>query len=237
MEPKFIEIDGAKFQVDPNDETKAKMDADGKPVPFVEEKKGDESDKNKVDLSKVSIEDLRKANPDIEKALKDVEDIKKAEEDRKKKEQEDNTKKLQEENKWKELYETEKEKNVVVTGDLTKANELLKNHQDTIKSILDNVLEKVPADKKNLIPKDYSPRKQLEYVTSNADIFGVNVTLQKGGGVPDNDKKVTLDDESKLTERLEELRNKKPRTYLEDQEMLDTAKKIKEVRLANEQKK
>ncbi len=230
---KYIVIDGVKYEIDPNDSTKAKLDADGKMIPYKE------SDDNKVDLSKFSIEDMRKANPELAKALQEAEDLKAKQAEAEKSKEEADRKAKEESGKWQELAEEERKKREAKEADLAKANELLTKNQDTIKSILDNTLKGIPEDKKALIPKDYSPRKQLEYITQNASILGANISpTNKGGNVPPNDKDINLDEESKVTKEYDELLKKgKDRTALETQQMLELAKKIKEIRIANASKK
>lgn len=230
---KFIVIDGIKYEIDPNDKTKAKLDADGKPILYKEP----EGEKNQIDLSKISIEDLKKANPEVAKALQDLETLRGDKTKSEQEAEEAKRKALEEEGKWKEIADVEKSKREAIEGDFKKNEEVLAKHKETITKILDATLKDVPEEKKALIPKDYSPRKKLEYITENAKILGVNISpANKGGNVPPNEDQVNLDEESKLTKEFEELRTKKERTDSETSRMMELAKKIKEVRLANEKK-
>ena len=233
---KFIIIDGVKYAIDPNDKTKALLDADGKAVLYVEPKADDD---NKVDLSKVSLEDLKKANPDVAKALQEMEDLKanskKAEDDKADAER----KALEEQGKWQDIAKTEETKRKNAEDDLLKTKELLEKNQGTIKTILDATLKDIPEEKRALIPADYSPRRKLEYITENAKILGVNISpANKGGKVDKNDDDLNLDEESKVTKEYEELLKKGgTRTPVENQLLIEKAQKIKEIRLANANKK
>jgi len=232
---KYIVIDGVKYEIDPNDKTKAKLDADGKPVPYVEQK----PEEGKVDLSKVSIEELRKANPDVAKALQEAEDIKKRNADDDAKKAEADRKAKEEQGKWQELADEEKAKRVAIEGDLKKNTEVLEKYKGTVNSILENTLKGVPEEKLALIPKDYNPRKKLEYITENSKILGINMSpANKGGEVPPNEKDINLDEESKVMKEYDELLKKgKDRTQSENTKLIELAKKIKEIRLANASKK
>lgn len=231
----FIIIDGVKYAIDPNDSTKALLDADGKQVLYVEPK----ADDKKVDLSKVTLEDLKQANPDVAKALQEMEDLKasnkKAEDDKAEAER----KALEDQGKWQDIAKTEEDKRKKAEADLLKANELLEKNQGTIKTILDATLKDIPEEKRALIPADYSPRRKLEYITENAKILGVNISpANKGGKVDKNDDDLNLDEESKITKEYEELLKKgSTRTPVENQLLIEKAQKIKEIRIANANKK
>lgn len=232
---KFIIIDGVKYAIDPNDSTKALLDADGKQVLYVEP---EADDKNKVDLSKVSLEDLKKANPDVAKALQEMEDLKtknaKAEADK----AEADRKALEDQGKWQDIAKTEETKRKEVEADLTKTKELLEKNQGTISTILDATLKDIPEEKRALIPADYSPRRKLEYITENAKILGVNISpANKGGKIDKNDLDPNLDEESKVRKEYDDLLKKgATRTALESQQMIQLAQKIKEIQNANAKK-
>lgn len=229
---KYIVIDGVKYQIDPNDSTKALLGADGKPVLYVEPKEPE------VDLSKVSLEDLKKANPDVAKALQEAEDIKAKQAQAAKEKEEADRKAKEESGKWQDIADEERKKREALEGEHKKTQELLDKHQATINGILENTIKGIPEEKRGLIPSDYSPRKKLEYITNNASVLGINMSpSNKGGSVPPNDKDINLDEESKVTKEYDELLKKgKNRTMMETNKMMDLAKKIKEIRLANANK-
>jgi hypothetical protein len=230
---KFITIDGIKYQIDPNDNTKALMGADGKPVAYVE------PEGEKVDLSKFTLDQLKKANPEIAKAFQDLETLQgdktKAEKDKETAER----KALEDQGKWQDIANVEKTKREELEGKYTKSEEVLGKYKETVNVILDNTIKSIPEEKRALIPADYSPRKKLEYITNNANILGVNISpINKGTKIEKNDDTINLDEESKLSTQFEELRLKgKSRTPLETEQMLQLSKKIKEVRIANENAK
>jgi hypothetical protein len=230
---KYIVIDGVKYQIDPNDKTKALMDADGKPVPYVE------AEGAKVDLSKFTLEDLKKANPDVAKALQDLDTLRGEKTQAEKDAEDAKTKQLAEQGKWQEIADVEKKKREVLEGDFNKNKEVLEKYKGTVTSILETTLKDVPAEKLALIPKDYSPRKKLEYITENAKVLGLNISpANKGGKIEPNEVDINLDEESKVAKEFEDLREKgKTRTPAETQKMMDLAKKIKEIRIANASKK
>lgn len=237
---KYIEIDGVKYEIDPNDKTKALLDDKGNPIPYTEEKKEDkkEDDKNKVDLSKINLDELRKANPDIAKALKDAEDAKNALAKINKDNEEADRKSKADQGKWQELAEEETKKRREAESNATKFEELLNKYKSTVNGILEETVKTIPEDRRNLIPSDYSARKKLEYINSNAKILGVTLGGKKGGEIPPNDKDINLDEESKVQKSYDELLAKgKDRTDIETAQMLELAKKIKEIRAANEDKK
>ena len=229
---KFIVIDGVKYQIDPNDKTKALLGADGKPVAYVE------PEGEKVDLSKFSLEDLKKANPDVAKAFSDLETLKGEKTQAEKEKEEADQKAKADAGKWQEIADDEKKKRVDLEAKFTKNEEVLGKYKETVTNILDNTLKSVPAEKLALIPADYSPRKKLEYITSNAKILGINMSpANKGGEIPPNDETVNLDEETKIAKEYQDLVDKKGRTPVEDAQMMALAKKLKEVRLANASKK
>jgi len=191
-----------------------------------------------VDLSKISLDELRKANPDIAKALKDADDAKSAL-DKFNKEKEDADRKAKaDQGKWQELAEEETAKRKNAENLATKSEEILNKYKSTVNGILEETIKTIPEDRRNLIPSDYSARKKLEYINNNAKVLGVSIGGKKGGEVPPNDKDINLDEESKVQKDYDELLKKgKDRTQIETAQMLELAKKLKEIRKANEDKK
>lgn len=238
---KYIEIDGVKYQIDPNDETKALLDDKEEKIPYVEDDDKDndkDKDKDKIDLSKISLDELRKANPDIAKALKDAEDAKSAL-DKFNKDKEDAERKAKaDQGKWQELAEEETNKRKEAEALATKSEEILNKYKSTVNGILEETIKTIPEDRRNLIPSDYSARKKLEYINNNAKTLGVVIGGKKGSQVPSNDKEINLDEESKVQKDYDELLKKgKDRTQMETAQMIQLAKKLKEIRQANEDKK
>ena len=236
---KYIEIDGVKYQIDPNDETKALVDDKGEKVPYKEDddKKDNDTDK-KVDLSKISIEELKKSNPEVAKAFSQMDEITAKLQEKESKEEEAQRKQKEEQGKWQELFEEEQNKRKLAEDSANKLKVINEKYDGTIKGILEEQIKSIPEDRRSLIPSDYSARKKLEYITNNAKSLGVVAGGKKGGEVPPNDKDINLDEESKVRKEYEDLLKKgKDRTSIETAQMLELAKKVKEIQKANEEKK
>jgi hypothetical protein len=240
----YIEIDGKKYKVDPDDENKALLDDNGEKVPYEDEgnKDDDDKDKNKdgknVDLSSMSIEELKKSNPEVAKILKDKEDLDKKIKEKETAEEEANRKRKAEERNWKELAEEESNKRKELENKNTKAEEILGKYKSTVDGILKETLKSIPEDRRNLIPSDYSARKKLEYINNNAKSLGVNIAGAKGAPIKKNDADINLDEESKISKEYNDLLKKgKERTQVESAQMLQLAKKLKEIRKEKEDKK
>lgn len=235
---KYIVIGGVKYQIDPSDKTKALLDDKGEPIPYKEEDKGGEDDKNKVDLSKLSIDELKKANPDIAKLFNTVDELTGKLKEKETAEEEAERKRKEKEGKWQELAEEEKTKRKELESKAIKAEEILEKYKSTVNGILEETIKSIPEDKRGLIPHDYSARKKLEYINNNAKSLGVTIGGKKGSEVPANDKDINLDEESKVRKEYDDLMAKgKDRTDLETAQMLQVAKKLKEIQQANEDKK
>lgn len=227
----YIEIEGVKYKVDPNDKTKPLLDDKGEKILYVEP---DDKNKNKIDLSKVSIDDIKKANPELARILQEAEDNKSklSQLDREKEEADRKTK--EEAGKWQDIATDETNKRKDAEGKLSEVNSVLEKYKGTVNGILEATIQTIPEDKRGLIPKDYSPRKKLEYINANAKTLGITIGVGKGGAIPPHEVDINLDEESKLQKEFDELSAKKDsRTPEESARMLALAKKIKEVRIAN----
>lgn len=235
---KFVELDGKKFIPDDEDPTKAKIGEDGKPVPFKEDDKGDDGkdgkgDKEDDELADKSLEDLAKVNPAVAKMLEDQEDAKKErkEEEKKKKDAED--KKAGEDGKWQDLAEERKTKNESLQKELDKNGEILGKYVNSTKEILKNVIDTIPEENRGLIPEDFSPRQQLEYITKNQKLLGAKVSQAQGGKVGKNDDTPIGTQEEELIKEIGEF-TKKARdntiTAAENEIFYEKAKALKELR-------
>lgn len=238
---KVIEIDGKKYEADDNG--KAVVGEDGKPKPYVEpkptddDKKSKDDDGEKFDPANAELEELAKVNPKLADFMKQAQDNAKAVDDAKKAADDAERKKLEEKGEWEKLAQTEKDKREKLEADLAKSNELLGKHKTTIKSALDALLKEIPEDKKALIPDSFTERQQFEYIIKNADLLGVkSVVTNKGGGVPQNDDN-PQDDEVVMQKRFDELREKKDKSRAEENELLDIAKKLKDIKLKKQSEK
>ena len=231
---KFVEIDGNKFIPDSEDPTKAKVGDDGKPVSFkeVDDKRGSGDDKDNG-LADKSLVDLAKVNPAVAKMLEDQEEARKLKEEdnRNKKAAED--KKAEETGEWKKLAEDRKEKNDILENEKTKTGEILGKYVNSVKAVLENVIETIPTENRGLIPEDFSPRQKLEYITKNAKLLGAKVSQAKGGKVPDNDDTPTGTEEDELIKEIGEFQEKAQKgtiTAAENEIFFEKAKKLKELR-------
>lgn len=77
---------------------------------------------------------------------------------------------------------------------------------DTFKSMLDARLERIPEEKRSLIPSDYPPHKQLEWIELNNNLFGESESPNKN-----NPTKPSEDDNSKVYHKIEDIQ--KPEYY------------------------
>ena len=235
---KFVEIDGNKFIPDGEDPTKAKVGDDGKPVPFKEvDDKGGSGDDKDNGLADKSLADLAKVNPAVAKMLEDQEDARKLkeEDDEKKKAAED--KKAEETGEWKNLAEQRKGKNESLQKDLDKNGEILGKYVNSVKAVLENVIETIPEENRGLIPEDFSPRQKLEYITKNQKLLGAKVSQAQGGKIGKSDNIPAGTEEEKLIKEIDEF-TKKSRdgtiTAAEQEIFFDKAKLLKGMRAKKE---
>ena len=232
---KFVELDGKKFIPDDDDPTKAKVGEDGKPVPFKEDDKGDDGKDGKEDdeLADKSLEDLAKVNPAVAKMLEDQEDAKKEKEKEEKEKKDAEDKKAGEDGKWQDLAEERKIKNESLQKDLDKNGEILGKYVNSTKEILKNVIDTIPEENRGLIPEDFSPRQQLEYITKNQKLLGAKVSQAQGGKVGKNDDTPIGTQEEELIKEIGEF-TKKARdntiTAAENEIFYEKAKALKELR-------
>ena len=232
---KFVELDGKKFIPDDDDPTKAKVGEDGKPVPFKEDDKGDDGKDGKEDdeLADKSLEDLAKVNPAVAKMLEDQEDAKKEKEKEEKEKKDAEDKKAGEDGKWQDLAEERKTKNESLQKDLDKSGEILGKYVNSTKEILKNVIDTIPEENRGLIPEDFSPRQQLEYITKNQKLLGAKVSQAQGGKVGKNDDTPIGTQEEELIKEIDEF-TKKARdntiTAAENEIFYEKAKALKELR-------
>lgn len=247
-----ITLDGKEYKADPENEGEPLKDEDGNPVPVDanpapdegkdggdskggDDKGGDDKNVNK-DPSALTLEELKKLNPEVAKLANDSEQarqkLEEAEAQRQKAEEEE----LKKRGEWQTLAENEKKRAEEKASEAAKANKLLEGYKGTIKTLLESVVAQIPEDKRHLIPEDYSDRKQLEYISKNQQWFGVTLA-NAGSTVPNNDSKPPTDEEGQLQTELSELIKKENRTYTEDNRMLEVSQKLKEIRANKEKNK
>lgn len=239
---KFIEIDGDKFEVDESDPSKAKVGENGEKIPFKEttpeetpeEKKIREAAEEAAKGGK-SLKELAKDNPELQKLLDDKEkreadDIKKQKEAEVAKEEA-----AKKSGEWKELAEERGQTVEQLKKDLSQKEEILGKYVNSTKTILKDVMATIPKDKQGLVPPTFSPREQLEYISKNAKMLGANVS-GKGGGVPPSDDDVYPSEEAKIQAQIDEIKKQEVKTQSDHTKMFELAKKIKDIRAANQGK-
>lgn len=168
------------------------------------------------DISKMSLEDLAKVNPALAEKLQG--------EEKAKREAAEKT------GEFERLYNEEKTSHETTKSEATKNKELLDKYKGTIDEILKSVVEKIPEDKRKLIPESFGNRQKLEYIQANAEWFGIGTVLNAGGKVPPNNEQPPVDEEAKLQKEYDELIAKQGRTHTDDIKLSELATKIKEIR-------
>jgi len=234
-----VEIDGVKYEANPEKPEEALKDDKGELVKFVEpapseteeEKKArekkEEDDKN---LSKKSIEELAKTNPEVAKLLDDQRKAKEAEEKRIEKAKKDKDKKDEEDGKWEQLAKSRLDEIDQGKKELDQKKGVLEKYKTSIGSVLKSVTETIPEEKRGLVPADFSERQKLEYIIANAKILGATVTnvskkIDKSDGTP------ILTDEGTLIKEINALTVKKDKTSAELDILFEKSQKLKALRL------
>lgn len=226
----FIEIEGEKYQVDPEDNTKPLLDDDGNKVKFEKKDDGDPEDKKDKGGDK-TIDQLAEENPAIKALLDEVNGLrteKTAAEKAAAKAAEEAAEKNGE---WKSLAESYKTERDNLQAQLEQKETQLGKYVGSVKQILKEVMETIPADKRGLVPDNFSAREKLEYITKNAKLLGANVSKKNNGGVPPNDE-APLTDEAKLVSEIAELQKKENKTSVDHDKLFELSKKLKEIRAA-----
>lgn len=226
--PVLVEVEGKKFLADETDPTKQKL-VDGKPVPYEEKK----TEIPKIeDLSKAELADLAKHNPALAKLLddnkkRDEADTKRADDEKKR--IEEDAKKT---GKWQELAESRGTELETTKTELTQKGEQLGKYVETTKLVLEGLKKSIPKENLDLIPADFSPRQQLEYIIKNGARLGVK-TNAIDGKVDKNDETPAGTEVEKLEKRMTELQKKatdRTATSAELQELRQVGMKITEVK-------
>jgi hypothetical protein len=224
-EVKTVEIDGVTYEADPDDPTKAK-EVDGEKVKY-EKKDPKPADPPKPDdlpdISKMSTEEVAALNPEIKKLLEE-----KAEREEADRKAADDKKK--EEGKHEELLKERDTEIEDLKKKLGKKETILEKYVGSVKQVLEQVKGDIPKDNLGLIPDNFSPREQLEYITKNAKLLGVKVGTGSGGGVDPNDTDPNATDLQKYQTEFEELQKKENKTQADFTRMHDLGKLIKDER-------
>ena len=179
--------DGVKTPADNNDgkvdKTPAPSGQDGKTTPSGGD---DKTQEQMIPMSRFRevIEEKNKYKEDLEKRQK-------AEEKQKQKE-------LEDQGKYQELL-AQKDQELEVAG---KSKEQLAQYEETLGEILNSELEKIPEDKKALIPDELPVVAKLKYIAKNRALL-MGEKSSTGAPIPPNSKNLS-DFESKK-QRYDEL--------------------------------
>ena len=224
---KYIEIDGVKYQVDPNDPTKA-LEVDGEKVLYVEEAPVDPPkpvdppapNPSPVDYDKLTdeeITEMAKTDPALAKMIRDNRKLKEDATEAERLAEEERKETLRKNGEFQTLANEADADREKMRGEKAESDALLDKYKGTVGEILGDMMSQIPDDKKSLIPKG-SPRKQIEYIKENAKFLGVSV-IKKGSHVPKNEEEPDLNDEGKLRKEFQELIDKETLSPTETKRM------------------
>ena len=126
-------------------------------------------------------------------------------------------KELEDQGKYQELL-TEKEKELELAN---KSKDELAQHQEALQEILDQELEKIPEEKRSLIPDELSLIAKLKYIAKNRSVLS-NAKDSTGAPIPPNSK--NLSDFEAKKQRYNELMEKRSKgEFLSEQERKEIA--------------
>ena len=226
---KFIEIEGTKYQVDPEDNTKPLVDENGDKVLYKEEPEPPTEppkDDDPVDPPK----DDEGSDPEKLKLQEEVKRLNAQNDERERLAEQEKKDALEKQGKYEELYNTTTAELEKTRGELTRERELREKDKELLKEVLDDMLAQIPPEKQSLVP-DSSYRERIKYIKSNQKRLGVNL-VKKGEKIPGNDQPPT-EEQKKIADRkrFEELQNKaragEKLSFAEEDEMARLAKLIK----------
>lgn len=233
---KVIEIEGKKFEAD--DDGKVINGEDGKPKPYVDPADNKDKDKDKdkqtIDPANADLEELAKVNPKLADFMKQAQENSTKLTEKEKADQDAERKRLEEKGEWEKIAKQNEDAAKKAQADLAKSNELLKAYKGTMSEALAALMAEIPDDKKALIPEAFTERQKFEYIIKNAEQLGAKSALtKKGGKVPGNDEEKPTDEAVTMQKRFDELAAKSGKSRVEETEMLDLAKKLKEIKNKN----
>ncbi len=160
-----------------------------------DDKKTPSSEDDKKQEQMVPMSRFREVIDEKNKFKEEIDKRDQAEEKRKRKE-------LEDQGKYKELL-AEKDKELESAG---KTKEQLTQYEETVQEVLAQELEKIPDDKKTLIPDELSTVAKLKYIAKNrALLMGEKSTT--GAPIPPNSKNLSEVEAKK--QRYDELMQKR----------------------------
>jgi len=222
---KYIVIDGIKYKIDPSDATKALLDSEGKPVPYVEDT---------PPAPGKSLEDLAKENPEVARMLAEKKRLEDEAAERAEKEDQERQEALRKNGEFQTLAKEAEDRARKAKQEKDEAEAILGKYKGAINEIRDEMLSQIPEDRRGLVPET-SAIKQVDYIRKNAEFLGVSLVKKKGSGVPPHEDTPPLDEEGRLTEELSVLAKKDNLTPTEQARMSEVAKLIKKIRAAKAQ--
>ena len=208
----------------------AEKEAEGKEG---EEGKGEEKKEEKKEEVKVlaTLEALAKENPEVARILQEREEATNRLTELEKSIEGDKNKAKLEQGKFQELYEETLNKYNENMKEVEKNKKILSKYIDSTKQILAETMKTIPEENRSLIPSNFSPREQLEYISTNARLLGAKVGSNKGSGVPENDESPTLNEEQKIQKEVSELMKKENKTSVESTLLWEKSKMLKEIQM------
>ncbi len=158
-------------------------------------------------MSKATLADLAKINPELAKLLDEHGNLKKNLTDKEKADKEKAEEMLKEQGKWKDLAEGRGGELETTKGTLAQKEEQLGKYVETTKKVLEGLLKTIPKENLSLIPAEFSPRQQLEYIITNAARLGAKVNAVDGK-IDKNEITPTGTEDEKMSTRIAELTKK-----------------------------
>ena len=224
---KFIEIEGIKYQVDPEDETKALVDDKGEKVLY-EEPVDPEPPKDDKPVEPPKSDDSD--DPEKLKMQEEIDRLNRENDERETKAKQDKADALEKQGEYKKLYTESKAELDKVRGELAKAKELGEKDKALLKELLSQMMSQIQPEKQSLVPQGSGYREGIKYIMVNHKHLGVSL-VTKGGKVPKNDETPTdeqklVDDKKRFQELHEKAKTGTGLTPQEQREMSELSRKI-----------
>jgi len=181
----------------------------------------------KIDLETADLEALAAVNPAVAEVLKRQKEAEEAQAAAARQ-------KAEEEGRLKDVIAEQDKKLAELQKKAKDNHELATKYAETVKNLVDETIKKLPEDKRNLVPSDYSPRQKLEYLTANAKWLGISPVGAGDGAVPPSTPPPG-DERSQVIADIEALHNKSTDgtiTALERELLYEKSKKLKELNAA-----
>lgn len=219
----IIEKEGQRYVGDKDGNVQ--KDDKGNPVVYDPQKHKETS------VSDLELEALAKTNPHVARVLQEKQEAEKKAKELADAEEAKRQEDARKNGEWQKLAEENSAKLKAAEDERTKLSVIVQKDKETIQGLLDQVLETIPKERQSLIPADYSPRKKLEYIMSNAAALGVEPVIKtKGSEVPPHNNPPNLTEEAKLIAEIDGLMKKANKTRSEQTLLWEKTKALKELR-------